>query len=54
MTIPGEQIFGSIRRYAAKARDVQREFRLTHFMYSLPEDIRRDIWADRDRPMRGR
>jgi hypothetical protein len=36
-----------IRRYVGKVRTMHDEFRMTHFMYSLPEDLRKDIgWPD--------
>lgn len=37
----------AIRRYAGKVRARHEKFRMEHFMYSLPEDIRKDIgWPD--------
>ena len=50
-------LYRAVRRYAAKVRAMHEEFRMTHFMYSLPEDIRKDIgWPDFDgrRITRGR
>ena len=36
-----------IRRYAGKVRTMHDEFRMAHFMHSLPEDLRKDIgWPD--------
>ena len=50
-------LYRAVRRYAGKVRDMHDEFRMAHFMYSLPEDLRKDIgWPDFDgqRLTRGR
>lgn len=50
-------LYRAVRGYAGKIRAKHDEFRLAHFMYSLPEDIRKDLgWPDFDggRLTRGR
>ncbi len=40
-------LFSRLRRYAGKLQTLHDEMRLSHFMYSLPEDLRKDIgWPD--------
>ncbi len=40
-------LYRVVRRCAGRIRTMHEEFRLTHFMYSLPEDLRKDIgWPD--------
>ncbi len=51
------RLYHTVRRYAARIKARRDEFRMAHFMYSLPEDIRKDIgWPDLegDRCSRGR
>ncbi len=41
------RLYRAIRRCAGKVRAMHDEFRMVHFMYSLPEDLRKDIgWPD--------
>ncbi len=41
------RLFNPVRSYARRLKATHDEFRLAHFMYSLPEEIRRDIgWPD--------
>lgn len=50
-------LFSTVRHYAGKLQTLRDDMRLTHFMYSLPEDLRKDIgWPDfkADRCERGR
>jgi hypothetical protein len=50
-------LYRVIRRYAGKVRTMHDDFRMAHFMYSLPEDLRKDIgWPDfhEERCTRGR
>ena len=50
-------LYRVVRRCAGKVRAMHDEFRMTHFMYSLPEDLRKDIgWPDfhEQRVTRGR
>jgi hypothetical protein len=50
-------LYRTIRGYAGKIRARHDEFRMRHFMYSLPEDLRKDLgWPDFDggRLTRGR
>jgi hypothetical protein len=50
-------LYRAVRHYAGKVRTMHDDFRMAHFMYSLPEDIRKDIgWPDFDgqRISRGR
>ena len=57
MTPIAPRLYRAIRTYAGRLRDLNEEFRMAHFMYSLPEDIRKDIgWPDfqGDRVTRGR
>ncbi|MEW9805799.1 hypothetical protein ABUE31_07385 [Mesorhizobium sp. ZMM04-5] len=47
----------TVRSYAGRLKAMHDEFRMAHFMYSLPDDIRKDIgWPDfhGDRCTRGR
>lgn len=47
MTAFRPNLFNTLRRYAGKVRDMHDDFRMAHFMYSLPEDVRKDIgWPD--------
>lgn len=37
----------AIHRYAGKLRTLRDDVRMAHFMYSLPEDMRKDLgWPD--------
>jgi len=57
MTPLAPRLFQSVRSYSRRLRAMHDEFRMAHFMYSLPEDIRKDIgWPDFDsgRISRGR
>ena len=57
MTPLAPKLYRTVRTYAGKLREMRDDFRMAHFMYSLPEDIRKDIgWPDfdRDRHIRGR
>jgi hypothetical protein len=50
-------LYRAVRHYAGRVRTMHDDFRMAHFMYSLPEDIRKDIgWPDFDgqRISRGR
>ena len=50
------RLVSTLRRLAGNVRRKHDEFRMEHFMYSLPEDIRKDIgWPDiyADRRSRG-
>jgi hypothetical protein len=50
-------LYRAIRRYAGKVRSMHEDFRMAHFMYSLPEEVRKDIgWPDfsGERVTRGR
>jgi hypothetical protein len=48
------RFYRAVRSYAGRLKSRHDEFRMTHFMYSLPEDIRKDIgWPQyEDRPYR--
>jgi hypothetical protein len=49
--------YRAVRSYARRAKARHDEFRMAHFMYSLPEEIRKDIgWPEQDdnRLTRGR
>jgi hypothetical protein len=57
MTPLAPKLYRAVRNYAGRLRTMRDDFRMAHFMYSLPEDIRKDIgWPDLDgdRRMRGR
>ncbi|MBL8576568.1 MAG: hypothetical protein JNK47_05035 [Mesorhizobium sp.] len=57
MTPLAPKLYQSVRSYTRRLRTMHDEFRMAHFMYSLPEDIRKDIgWPDfdGDRISRGR
>lgn len=43
MTPIAPRFYRAVRGYAVKLRDMHDEFRMAHFMYSLPEDIRKDL-----------
>jgi len=43
MTPIAPRFYSAVRTYAGKLRAMHEEFRMTHFMYSLPEDIRKDL-----------
>ncbi len=54
---PRPGLFSAFRHYAGKLQTFRDDMRLTHFMYSLPEDLRKDIgWPDfkADRCQRGK
>ncbi len=41
------EIFRAIRSYAGRIKSRHEAFRMAHFMYSLPEEIRKDIgWPE--------
>ena len=47
MTPIAPKFYHTVRSYAGRFRAMHEEFRMAHFMYSLPEDIRKDIgWPD--------
>jgi hypothetical protein len=47
MTPIAPRLYRAVRAYAGKLRDKHAEFRMAHFMYSLPEDIRKDLgWPE--------
>lgn len=47
MTQIAPRLYRAARAYAGKLRDMHEEFRMAHFMYSLPEDIRKDLgWPE--------
>ena len=47
MTPIAPKLYQTVRRYSSKLRAMHDDFRMAHFMYSLPEDIRKDIgWPD--------
>jgi hypothetical protein len=54
MTPFAPRFYRAVRSYAGRLKSRHDEFRMTHFMYSLPEDIRKDIgWPQyEDRPYR--
>jgi hypothetical protein len=57
MTPIAPRFYRTVRSIAARLRTKRDDFRMAHFMYSLPEDIRKDIgWPDLDggRYTRGR
>ena len=57
MTPLAPRLFQTARNYSSRLRAMHNHFRMAHFMYSLPEDIRKDIgWPDfdGDRISRGR
>ncbi|MCX7303459.1 MAG: hypothetical protein NTV73_03830 [Hyphomicrobiales bacterium] len=57
MTPFAPRLVHSIRTYAGRLRARREAFRMAHFMYSLPEDIRKDVgWPDfkDNRTSRGR
>ena len=50
-------LYRAVRSYAGKVKAMHDDFRMAHFMYSLPEDVRKDRgWPDfeGDRLTRGR
>jgi hypothetical protein len=50
-------LYRAVRNYAGKVKAMHDDFRMAHFMYSLPEDVRKDLgWPDfeGDRLTRGR
>ena len=47
MTPFAPKLYHAVRNYAVRIRAKHDEFRMAHFMYSLPEDLRKDIgWPD--------
>jgi hypothetical protein len=47
MTPTAPRLFHIVRNYAGRLKAMHDEFRMAHFMYSLPEDIRKDIgWPE--------
>lgn len=49
MTPLSPRLYRTVRHYAGRLRSMHDEFRMQHFLYSLPEDIRKDIgWPDFD------
>lgn len=47
MTPIAPKLYRAVRTYAGKLRSMHEEFRMAHFMYSLPEDIRKDLgWPE--------
>ena len=47
MTPFAPKLYHTVRSYAVRMKARHDEFRMAHFMYSLPEDIRKDIgWPD--------
>jgi hypothetical protein len=47
MTPIAPRLYRTVRGYAVRMKAKHDEFRMAHFMYSLPEDIRKDIgWPD--------
>ena len=57
MTPIAPKLYNTVRNYAGRLKTMHDEFRMAHFMYSLPEDLRKDIgWPDfeGDRCTRGR
>ncbi|MEP9387572.1 hypothetical protein [Mesorhizobium sp. KR9-304] len=47
MTPIAPRLYHTVRGYAGRLKTMHDEFRMAHFMYSLPEDIRKDIgWPD--------
>jgi hypothetical protein len=47
MTPIAPKLYHTVRSYAVRMKAKHDEFRMAHFMYSLPEDIRKDIgWPD--------
>lgn len=49
MTPTAPSLYRRVRTYAGRLRAMRDDFRMAHFMYSLPEDIRKDIgWPDLD------
>ena len=41
--------YSAVRSYARRVKARHDEFRMAHFMYSLPEEIRKDIgWPEQD------
>jgi len=47
MTPFAPRLVRTIRTYAGRLRARHEEFRMAHFMYSLPEDLRKDVgWPD--------
>ena len=47
MTPFAPNLYRAVRNYAGRIRAKHDEFRMAHFMYSLPEDIRKDLgWPD--------
>ena len=57
MTSLAPRLYRAVRSYAGRLKASRDEFRMAHFMYSLPEEIRKDIgWPEREdhRMTRGR
>jgi hypothetical protein len=47
MTPFAPNLYRAVRNYAGRIRAKHDEFRMAHFMYSLPEDLRKDLgWPD--------
>ena len=47
MTPIAPKLFRTVRSYAGRLKAMHDDFRMAHFMYSLPEDLRKDIgWPD--------
>lgn len=47
MTPIAPKIYHTVRGYAGRLKAMHDDFRMAHFMYSLPEDVRKDIgWPD--------
>ena len=41
------KLYRAVRNYAGKVKAMHDDFRMAHFMYSLPEDVRKDLgWPD--------
>lgn len=56
MTPFAPRFFHAVRGYAGRLKARHDAFRMAHFMYSLPEEIRKDIgWPHyEDHPYRGK
>lgn len=56
MTSFAPRLFRTARSYAVRLKARHDEFRMAHFMYSLPEEIRKDIGWPRyeDQPYRSK
>ena len=47
MTPIAHRFYHAVRSYTGRLKARRDEFRMAHFMYSLPDDIRKDIgWPD--------